>query len=72
MREEHGVLMNKGTPEEELVVIGKYSYFKEDGEEHIVEYRADKNGYHPSIVEPPSIASLRRIAPNVALSLAGK
>lgn len=50
MRQEVGVLMNKGTPDEELVVMGMYSYDGDDGNTYTTMYRADKNGYQPKIV----------------------
>jgi len=41
--------MNKGTPDEELVVMGMYSFVGTDKTEYITMYRADKNGYQPKI-----------------------
>lgn len=49
MREEVGMLMNKGTPEEELVVMGMYSFVGDDDATYITMYRADKNGYQPKL-----------------------
>lgn len=49
MRSEVGMLMNKGTPEEELVVMGMYSFVGDDNNTYITMYRADKNGYRPKL-----------------------
>lgn len=42
-----GILMNPGTPQEELVVVGRYSYKGDDDSVYTVMYIADKNGYNP-------------------------
>lgn len=42
--------MNKGTPDEELVVMGMYSFVGDDDNTYITMYRADKNGYQPKLV----------------------
>ncbi|EAT32385.1 AAEL015460-PA [Aedes aegypti] len=44
-REETGMLMNPGTPEEELVVMGMYGYETDDGTEVMVMYVSGKSGY---------------------------
>ncbi|XP_055623529.1 uncharacterized protein LOC129766958 [Toxorhynchites rutilus septentrionalis] len=44
-REEMGVLMNPGTPEEELVVVGMYGFETNDGTEVKVMYVSGKKGY---------------------------
>jgi Insect cuticle protein len=49
LREEVGVLLNPGTPDEELVVMGKYSFVTPDETVHTVIYMADKNGYKPKV-----------------------
>lgn len=41
--------MNKGTPEEELVVMGMYSFVGTDNNTYITMYRADKKGYQPKL-----------------------
>lgn len=43
------MLMNKGTPEEEFVVMGMYSFVGTDNNTYITMYRADKNGYRPKV-----------------------
>ena len=48
-RKEVGMLMNKGTPDEELVVIGMYSFIGDDNNTYVTMYRADKNGYKPKL-----------------------
>ncbi|XP_058834421.1 uncharacterized protein LOC131691793 isoform X2 [Topomyia yanbarensis] len=45
IREETGLLMNPGTPEEELVVVGMYGYETNDGTQVMVMYVSGKNGY---------------------------
>lgn len=50
IRQEVGMLMNKGTPNEELVVMGMYSFIGDDNNTYITMYRADRNGYQPKIV----------------------
>lgn len=42
--------MNKGTPNEELVVMGMYSFVADNGDTYTTMYRADKNGYKPKLV----------------------
>lgn len=39
------MLMNPGTPDEELVVVGMYGYETDDGTEVMVMYVSGKNGY---------------------------
>lgn len=50
MRQEVGMLMNKGTPNEELVVMGMYSFVGDDNNTYITMYRADRNGYQPKLI----------------------
>ena len=49
MRQEVGMLINKGTAEEELVVMGMYSFVGDDKNTYITMYRADKDGYKPKL-----------------------
>ena len=49
MRKEVGMLMNKGTPDEEMVVMGMYSFVGTDNHTYITMYRADKNGYQSKL-----------------------
>ncbi|XP_039437327.1 endocuticle structural glycoprotein SgAbd-2-like [Culex pipiens pallens] len=44
-REETGMLMNPGTPQEELVVVGMYGYETDDGTQVMVMYVSGKGGY---------------------------
>ncbi|EDV53158.1 endocuticle structural glycoprotein SgAbd-9 [Drosophila erecta] len=45
-REEMGVIMNPGTPDEQLVVMGMYSSYDEKTDtDTMTMYTADKNGY---------------------------
>ncbi|XP_017091666.2 larval cuticle protein 65Ab1-like [Drosophila bipectinata] len=45
-REEMGVIMNPGTPDEQLVVMGTYSSYDEKTDtETVTMYTADKDGY---------------------------
>lgn len=45
-REEIGVIMNPGTPDEQLVVMGTYSSYDEKTDtETVTMYTADKDGY---------------------------
>ncbi|XP_023168455.1 endocuticle structural glycoprotein SgAbd-9-like [Drosophila hydei] len=45
-REEIGVIMNPGTPDEQLVVMGTYSTYDEKTDtDSITMYTADKDGY---------------------------
>uniref|UniRef100_A0A1B0DHK2 Uncharacterized protein n=1 Tax=Phlebotomus papatasi TaxID=29031 RepID=A0A1B0DHK2_PHLPP len=43
-----GIIMNPGTSEQELVVIGAYSYKTSDTMQ-IVTYKADRKGYMPKV-----------------------
>ncbi|XP_023168453.2 uncharacterized protein LOC111597801 [Drosophila hydei] len=46
-REEVGIIMNPGTPDEQLVVMGIYSSYDENTDtESITMYTADKGGYN--------------------------
>ncbi|XP_049305695.1 uncharacterized protein LOC105224607 [Bactrocera dorsalis] len=46
IREEIGVIMNPGTADEELVVMGMYTAYDENSDtETMTIYTADKNGY---------------------------
>ena len=46
-RQEVGIVMNPGSEEEYLVVKGSYSYVDQSGNEVVVEYIADENGFQP-------------------------
>lgn len=49
-RDEKGYLVKSPeTGEEEVVVMGAYSYMDNDGIETITMYTADKNGYRPNV-----------------------
>jgi Insect cuticle protein len=39
------MLVNKGTLDEEFVVMGMYSFVGTDDKEYVTMYRADKKGY---------------------------
>lgn len=43
------MVMNKGTADEELVVMGMYSFVGDDNNTYVTMYRADKNGYRPKL-----------------------
>ncbi|XP_018803856.1 PREDICTED: uncharacterized protein LOC108978168 [Bactrocera latifrons] len=46
IREEIGVIMNPGTADEELVIVGMYTAYDEKSDtETMTMYTADKNGY---------------------------
>ncbi|XP_055851840.1 larval cuticle protein LCP-17-like [Episyrphus balteatus] len=64
-REEVGMLMNPGTEQEELVVMGAYSYTDGDIETTTM-YTADKNGYRPRV----SLKN-RGVSPKLLQSLSG-
>lgn len=44
-REETGMLMNPGTPQEELVVVGMYGFETDEGTQVMVMYVSGKKGY---------------------------
>lgn len=44
-REEETIIYNKGTDEEEIAVIGSYSFWGTDGQLYVTKYTADRNGY---------------------------
>ncbi|XP_005185676.1 endocuticle structural protein SgAbd-6-like [Musca domestica] len=46
-RQEMGFVNNAGTEEEALVVKGSYRYIDANGQEVLVEYIADENGFQP-------------------------
>ncbi|XP_075170519.1 uncharacterized protein LOC142242922 [Haematobia irritans] len=66
-REEVGMIMNPGTPEEELVVMGTYTVYDEKTDtETITMYTADKDGYKSRYM-----LKNRKLAPGSLKSLAG-
>ncbi|XP_041976308.1 endocuticle structural glycoprotein SgAbd-5-like [Aricia agestis] len=71
-REETGQIVNAGQPDEHIEVNGSYSYFRPDGEEEIVYYVADKDGFR-TVPKPerPLTAVLAGIPTAVLASLAG-
>ncbi|XP_021708518.1 flexible cuticle protein 12-like [Aedes aegypti] len=42
---------------EALEIEGSYKYVGPDGVEYGVEYTADENGYHPTIITPPLVTA---------------
>lgn len=48
-REETAVLTNAGTDDEAMEVTGSFSFVSPDGKTYRVDYRADKDGFHPTI-----------------------
>lgn len=44
-REEETIIYNKDTDEEEIAVIGSYSFWGTDGQLYVTKYTADRNGY---------------------------
>ncbi|XP_065368925.1 endocuticle structural protein SgAbd-6-like [Calliphora vicina] len=56
-RQEVGIVKNAGTDEETLVVKGSWSYFDQNGNEVIVEYIADENGFQPQGTHIPQVIS---------------
>lgn len=53
--------MNKGTPDEELVVMGMYSFVGSDNNDYVTMYRADKKGYQPKLTVKKSALKLKLI-----------
>lgn len=60
-------IKNKGTPEEETIVIGSYSFKGDDGYRYTIKYTIDKSGKHIEIDRAP----FRRIPPSLLKSLVG-
>ncbi|XP_011494634.1 PREDICTED: flexible cuticle protein 12-like [Ceratosolen solmsi marchali] len=48
-KEETAVLTNPGTEDEALEVTGSFQYQTPDGKTYRVDYKADKDGFHPTI-----------------------
>uniref|UniRef100_A0A1A9WYZ2 Larval cuticle protein 5 n=1 Tax=Glossina brevipalpis TaxID=37001 RepID=A0A1A9WYZ2_9MUSC len=66
-RDEMGVILNPGTPEQELVVMGTYSVYDEKTDtETITMYTADKEGYKPRYM-----IKNRKLSANALKSAAG-
>ncbi|XP_005181105.1 endocuticle structural glycoprotein SgAbd-9 [Musca domestica] len=66
-REEVGMIMNPGTPEEELVVMGTYSVYDDKTDtETITMYTADKDGYKARYM-----LKNRKLSPGSLKSLSG-
>lgn len=76
-REETINIIGDGTPDEEIVVTGEYS-FTVDGNTYLVKYTADKNGYHAETIRNPAPFSQMEVpvrsfalSPNILKSLVG-
>ncbi|XP_050317489.1 endocuticle structural glycoprotein SgAbd-9-like [Bactrocera neohumeralis] len=66
-REEIGVIMNPGTKDEQLVVMGSYTVYDEKTDtETITMYTADKDGYKPRYM-----IKNRKLSPGALKSAAG-
>ncbi|XP_037809541.1 endocuticle structural glycoprotein SgAbd-9 [Lucilia sericata] len=66
-REEVGMVINPGTPEEELVVMGTYTVYDEKTDtETVTMYTADKDGYKSRYM-----LKNRRLSPGSLKSLSG-
>ncbi|NP_001166267.1 cuticular protein RR-1 family member 34 precursor [Nasonia vitripennis] len=48
-KEETAVITNQGTEDEALEVTGSFQYQTPDGKTYRVDYKADKDGFHPTI-----------------------
>ncbi|XP_058803974.1 flexible cuticle protein 12-like [Phymastichus coffea] len=48
-KEETAVITNPGTDDEALEVTGSYQFQTPDGKTFRVDYKADKDGFHPTI-----------------------
>ncbi|KAJ8680370.1 hypothetical protein QAD02_016157 [Eretmocerus hayati] len=48
-KEETAVIVNEGTEDEALEVTGSFQYQTPDGKTYRVDYKADKDGFHPTI-----------------------
>lgn len=66
-REETLEVKNKGTPDEETVVNGKYSFKGDDSYKYFIKYTIDKNGIHIDIDR----LLFHRIPPSTLKSLVG-
>ncbi|XP_037809545.1 endocuticle structural glycoprotein SgAbd-9-like [Lucilia sericata] len=66
-REEVGMVINPGTPEEELVVMGTYSVYDEKTDtDTVTMYTADKDGYKPRYM-----LKNRKLSANTLKSMVG-
>ncbi|XP_054747545.1 endocuticle structural glycoprotein SgAbd-9-like [Anastrepha obliqua] len=66
-REEIGVVMNPGTKDEQLVVMGTYTVYDEKTDtETVTMYTADKDGYKPRYM-----IKNRKLSPSALKSAAG-
>jgi hypothetical protein len=71
VREEVGEVKNAGTPEEHQAVRGSYSYKDPEGNDIVVTYTADENGFvaqgaHLPVAPPVPQAILDALAKNAA------
>lgn len=67
LREETFEIKNEGTPDEEKIVFGQFSFKGDDGFKYFIKYRVDKEGSH---VEIDSVY-VHRIPPSTLKSLVG-
>ncbi|XP_052738611.1 larval cuticle protein 16/17-like [Bicyclus anynana] len=69
-RDETGIKVYEGEPNEHLLVIGQHSYFNEKGEKVSILYSADETGYH--ILPPGALGTVTSGVPgNVVATLLG-
>lgn len=55
-RSESGSLVNKGQPDEYILVEGQYSYLDSKDQLIVINYQADLNGYHITPDDPSSVS----------------
>lgn len=46
-------MLNKGTDDEEIAVIGSYSFWGTDNQLYVTRYTADRNGYQAKTTHTP-------------------
>lgn len=77
-REERITIVGEGSPDEEIIVNGEYSFTADDGNVYVVKYSADKNGYHADtsknpvqVMSPDPEILVFALPPNLIKSLVG-
>ncbi|KAK4880446.1 hypothetical protein RN001_008592 [Aquatica leii] len=66
-RGERRYLENAGTKDERAIVEGYYSYNGNDGQQYVVGYKADDNGFQPEGTHLPPAANVKRRPPKVGI-----
>lgn len=66
-REEEVMVLNRGTDDEEIAVIGSYSFWGSDNQLYITRYTAGRNGYSAHTSHTPRLGDVGEEMPETAV-----